>query len=193
MDAGPVVQALSHSKPDGIFNIVLITDYLRFVREGNKRNLFKDRMVVAPFAAYSGYIEPLNKEAPMGWLSAAGYPLHQINTPEHKTFIDGYKKRFGVWPDVSVLVGYNTLKLVVDAVRKAGSDDPQKIADILHSERFDLPDGPLTFRADGISNRGDWFGPTGFIDGKPTMMNAEYIASERYLPTVEENLKSRVK
>lgn len=193
MDAGPIAQTISRSKPDGIFNIVFLTDYLRFVREGRKRDLFDNRLVVTPFAGYSSYIEPLGKEAPVGWFSGSGYPVQTIVDPKHKTFIDAYKTKYGKWPDVSVLVGYNALKVLADAIRIAGTDDAHKVSETLHSARFDLPDGELTFRADGISNRGDWFGYTGFLDGVPTILKPEYIDAAKHLPTVEENMKSRMK
>ena len=43
IEAGAVVQALSDAKPDAIFNVLFGADLSKFVREGNTRDLFKDR------------------------------------------------------------------------------------------------------------------------------------------------------
>src|SRR6185436_20238128 len=45
VDAGPVVQALADSRPDGIFNVLFGPDLSRFVREGNTRGLFEGKTV----------------------------------------------------------------------------------------------------------------------------------------------------
>src|SRR3546814_10349042 len=43
IDAAAEVQALEALKPDGIYNVTFGGDLARFVREGNLRELFKDR------------------------------------------------------------------------------------------------------------------------------------------------------
>lgn len=191
LDAGVVTQAVAHSKPDGIFSVVFLGDYLRFVREGNKRYLFDNRLNISPLAGYSAYIEPLGKEAPVGWLSGYGYPVQQITDVKHRQFIDNYKSKHGSWPDSSVVLGYDTLKLLAAAIKIAGTDDPKKVSEVMHKTTFDMPDGALSFRADGISTYGDWTGATGFLNGIPTVLDPEYVKPEKYMPPIDEVMKSR--
>lgn len=73
IDAGSVVQALADAKPDAIFNVLFATDLGKFVREGNTRGLFKGREVVGLLTAEPEYLDPLKKEAPIGW-TVTGYP-----------------------------------------------------------------------------------------------------------------------
>ena len=47
LEAGPTVEALLATRPDGIFNATFGADLARFVREGNTRGLFKGRTVVS--------------------------------------------------------------------------------------------------------------------------------------------------
>jgi branched-chain amino acid transport system substrate-binding protein len=47
VDAGAVVQAIDDAKPDAIFNVLFGADLAKFVREGNTRGVFKDRLVVS--------------------------------------------------------------------------------------------------------------------------------------------------
>ena len=91
LDAGAVVQAIDDAKPDAIFNVQFGADLAKFVREGNTRGMFKDRMVVSMLSGEPEYLDPLKDEAPVGWV-VTGYPWNEINTPEHKAFVDAYQK-----------------------------------------------------------------------------------------------------
>ena len=191
LDAGAVAQAVGHAKPDGIFVVVWGSDYLRFVREGRKRGLFDDRMVIGPYTGYTSYIKPLGKEAPVGWLSGEGYPINKITGTAHKTFVANFKKDFNDEPDYSSFTAYSIVKILAKAITAVGTDDPEKVVAYIKNNKFEVPGITLSFRADGISNLGDWVGLTGFENGAPTILNPEYFEPEKYLPTVEENLKLR--
>ena len=73
IDAGAVVQAIDDAKPDAIFNVLFGADLAKFVREGNTRGVFKDRMVVSLLSGEPEYLDPLKDEAPVGWI-VTGYP-----------------------------------------------------------------------------------------------------------------------
>src|SRR5512141_1967698 len=93
IDAGAVVQALADAKPDAIFNVLFAADLTKFVREGTTRDLFKGRAVVSLLTGEPEYMEPLQSEAPTGWI-VTGYPWYGIDTPEHRRFLDAYEKKF---------------------------------------------------------------------------------------------------
>ncbi|THA42036.1 ABC transporter substrate-binding protein, partial [Streptomyces sp. A1136] len=93
IDAGAVTQALADAKPDAIFNVLFATDLGKFVREGNTRGLFEGREVVSLLSGEPEYLDPLRAEAPTNWL-VTGYPWYAINTPEHKKFVDAYRKKY---------------------------------------------------------------------------------------------------
>ena len=92
VDAGAVAQAIDDAKPDAIFNVLFGADLAKFVREGNTRGVFKDRIVVSLLSGEPEYLDPLKDEAPVGWV-VTGYPWDKINTPEHKAFVDAYQKQ----------------------------------------------------------------------------------------------------
>lgn len=190
LNAGPTVQALSRTKPDGIFNLVFEGDYARFLREGRKRELFKGRMIINPVAAHPGFIRQLGDEAPKGWLSASGYPAKQFKDEAHKAFVKKYEVLHQETPSLGAYYGYITLKILAEAINDAQSTAPKDVANALTSVTFETPDQKVTFRAlDGLSNRGVYIGETGFYGGLPTMVNWQYIDSAPYLPS-EEDVKA---
>jgi branched-chain amino acid transport system substrate-binding protein len=126
IDAGAVVQAIDDAKPDAIFNVLFGSDLSKFVREGNTRGLFKDRTVVSLLTGEPEYLDPLGKEAPVGWI-VTGYPWNKIQTPEHKAFVEAYQKKFNTYPRLGSIVGYETFKSLAAGIQKAGSTDTEKL------------------------------------------------------------------
>ena len=58
--------------------------------------------------------------------------------PEVQKFIADYKARYGKTPDAMAVLGYDAMKMMADAIRRAGSTDGAKIRDALASTR-DFP------------------------------------------------------
>jgi len=188
LDAGAVAQVVARAKPDGIFVVAFGGDYARLMREGTKRALFKDRLTIGPYAGNTGFIKPLGKEAPVGWLSCGGYPLDKIQGEDHKKFVNAFRAIYGDDPYIASFYAYSVVKILAKAMDGAGSDDPEKVAAYIKSHTFDVPGYTLSFRADGISSLGDWVGHTGFKNGVPTIIDPVYIKPDPYLPSVKDNM-----
>ncbi|MFZ9507111.1 MAG: ABC transporter substrate-binding protein [Burkholderiaceae bacterium] len=183
VDAGAVVQALADAKPDAIFNVLFGADLAKFVREGNTRGLFKGREVVSLLTGEPEYIDPLKDEAPEGWL-VTGYPWDQINTPEHKAFVDAYQKRFKDYPRLGSLVGYATLKAVGAGLAKAGGADTEKLIAAFRGLQFDSPVGKVLFRPqDHQSTMGAYVGRTTVRNGRGTMRDFRYADGAQFQPS----------
>jgi branched-chain amino acid transport system substrate-binding protein len=182
LDAGPVVQALADAKPDAIFSSLFAGDLARFVREGSTRGLFKGREVVDLLGGEPEYLDPLKDEAPEGWW-VTGYPWYAIDTPEHRRFLDAYRKRWNDYPRAGSVVGYTAVMSAVAAIRKAGSTDSEKLVSAMKGLRVDTPFGPITFRAlDHQSTMGAYVGRTSRKDGKGVMTSWSYADGARFLP-----------
>ena len=175
IDAGVVVQALADAKPDAIFNVLFGTDLGKFVRDGNTRGLFEGREVVSLLSGEPEYLDPLRGEAPQNWL-VTGYPWYAINTPEHKKFVDAYRKKFNDYPRNGSLVGYSALMSIVAGLKKSGSIDADKLAAAFSGLKVDTPVATITYRAqDHQSTLGAFVGRTGLKDGKGIMSSFVYV------------------
>src|ERR1700704_1338002 len=136
VDAGAIAQAIDDAKPDAIFNVLFGPDLSKFVREGNTRDIFKNRFVASLLSGEPEYLDPLKDEAPVGWL-VTGYPWYAINTPEHKAFLDAYQKKFNDYPRLGSVVGYVTVKSLAAGIAKAGSTDTAKVVDAFSGLKVD--------------------------------------------------------
>lgn len=182
IDAGSVVAAINHAKPDAIFVSSFGADISRLIREGNKRGLFDKRQVVHVVLGQPEHLEPLGKEAPVGWMTQ-GYPYDQIEAPAHKDFVAKYRARFKANPGWFSFVGYNAMISLAKAIEKAGAVEPHAIAAAMKGMTFDSLIGQITYRAaDNQSNFGVWLGKLGVKDGKPTVVDWKYKSGDEYYP-----------
>ena len=79
-------------------------------------------------------------------------------------------------------------------IRKAGSTDTAKLVAAFKGLKVETPIGPITFRAvDGQSTMGAWVGTTKIDSqrGVGVMVNHEYVAGEKVLPSDDEVKKMR--
>jgi len=59
------------------------------------------------------------------------YSADAPSSPEAKKFVDAFKAKYGKTPNANGALGYDTYNLVVDAIRRANSDNPKKIRDAM--------------------------------------------------------------
>jgi len=191
IDAGATVQALASAKPDAIFSVLFGADLAKFVREGNTRGLFRGREVFNLLAGEPEYLDPLKDETPEGW-TVTGYPWNDIATPEHRKFVEAYRKRWSDYPRLGSVVGYAALHSVAAAVRKAGGTEPDKVLAAFRDLPVDTPFGKVTYRGlDHQSTMGAYVGKLAKRDGKGVMVDWVYRAARSYLPTDDEVRKLR--
>jgi branched-chain amino acid transport system substrate-binding protein len=191
IEAGAVVQALADAKPDAIFSSLFAGDLAKFVREGNQRGAFRNRVVLNLLGGEPEYLDPLKDETPPGWY-VTGYPWSQITTPEHKRFLDAYRKKYDDYPRLGSVVGYTAVKTAAEAIRKAGSTDSEKLVEAMKGLRVETPFGRITYRAlDHQSTMGAYVGRLAVKDGKGVMASFRYADGAKYQPSDAEVRKLR--
>jgi len=193
VDAGAAVQAIEAMKPDGIFNAQFLGPNNQFIREGLTRNLFKDRVGIAPLLGEPDYLELLGGDIPEGWIVTGG-PPDDVKTPEYIAFANAYKAKFGKAPYMGSLTGYVTVKAIAVMMTKAGSTDTEKMIAALKGMKMDTPLGPITFREiDHQSTMGAWVGKLKKVDGKGKLVDSYYAKGEDFQPSDETVRKLRPK
>ena len=193
LEPGPFVTAILGQSPDALYVSLFGSDWLAFVREAEKRGLFRKMFVVGLLLGEPEYIDPLKLEAPEGML-VTGYPWYDIQTPAHKDFVARFTKRTNRHPVLGSLVGYVTYLSIVEAIRKADSADSARLVAAFRGLTVETPIGPIAYRAsDGQSTMGAWVGTTRLDPrrGVGIMVNHEYVPGERVLPSDDETRKLR--
>ncbi|WP_149535417.1 ABC transporter substrate-binding protein [Siccirubricoccus phaeus] len=185
IDAGATVQALAAANPEAIFNVTFGADLTNFVRQGATRGLFERRSVVSLLTGEPEYLDPLQDEAPEGWI-VTGYPWEQINTPEHAAFREAYRRRFNDYPRLGSVVGYDTVMAIAAMLKKASAVETEPMVAAMKGLQFQSVFGPVEFRAvDHQSTMGAFVGRTVLRNGKGTMAEWRYADGKNYLPSDE--------
>jgi branched-chain amino acid transport system substrate-binding protein len=191
IEAGAVAQALADARPDAIFSSLFAGDLAKFVREGNQRGLFKDRVVLNLLGGEPEYLDPLKDETPEGWY-VTGYPWSEINTPEHRKFLQAYRSKYNDYPRLGSVVGYTMMMAAAAAIRRATSLDTEKLVAAMTGLQLESPFGRITFRAlDHQSTMGAYVGRTGLKDGKGVMKSFRFADGAKYQPADDEVRKMR--
>src|ERR1700750_743050 len=191
IDAGAVAQAIDDAKPDAIFNVLFGPDLTKFVREGNTRGVFKDRVVVSLLSGEPEYLDPLKDEVPAGG-SVTGFPWDKVKTPEYGAFLAAYQKKYNDYPRLGSIVGYVTIKSLAAAIANAKSTDTEKLVDAFKDLKVDSPFGPIEYRAsDHQATMGAFVGKLALENGKGTMVDFKYVDGASVLPSDAEVKKLR--
>jgi branched-chain amino acid transport system substrate-binding protein len=191
IDAGAVAQAIADAKPDAIFNATFGADLSKFVREGQTRGLFKDKLVVSLLTGEPEYLDPLREEAPEGWW-VTGYPWYSIKSTEHDKFVVAYQKRWKEYPRAGSVVGYATMMSVAAAITKAKSSETEALIAAFKNLAVDTPFGKITYRAqDNQSTLGAYVGYTAVNQGRGVMKNFKYVDGASVMPSDAEVKKLR--
>jgi branched-chain amino acid transport system substrate-binding protein len=70
-------------------------------------------------------------------------------SPLVQTFVQKYKQKYNATPDAFAALGYDAMKLLADAINRAGSTDPEKLrAAIQDTENFPGVSGKITIGKD---------------------------------------------
>jgi branched-chain amino acid transport system substrate-binding protein len=185
IDAGATVQALAAANPEAIFNVTFGADLTNFVRQGSTRGLFERRKVVSLLTGEPEYLDPLQDEAPEGWI-VTGYPWDQIDTPVHNAFRDGYRQRWNDHPRLGSVVGYDTVQAIATMLKKTAALETEPMVEAMKGLRFQSVFGPVEFRAiDHQSTMGAFVGRTVLKNGKGAMADWHYADGAKYLPSDE--------
>jgi len=145
---GKVVAFEAYGKDDVDFSALLTkvkssgADILYLPDYYNKVGLIarqaREKGVTAQFVGVDGWDSPdLVKVA--GDAVEGGYFVNHYSPddtrPEVQAWVQKYKERHGQTPDALGTLAYDGTKLLFEAIRRAGSDDPRKIRDALASIR----------------------------------------------------------
>ena len=136
--------------PEGLF----ITNYV--VDNANAARQARELGVRSRFLGNNSWYIPMNEVAGVA-ADGAYFPNNfAFDNPEYRDFIAAYRAEYGEDPGLHSFSGYEDVGLMIDAIRRAGSDDPEKITEALkHTVRYpgivsEITINPQTHRPDRI-------------------------------------------
>jgi branched-chain amino acid transport system substrate-binding protein len=167
-DYSPRIQAILSAKTEVCLSHLGVNEWLRFAKIAKKQGYFKR---IIHFELESGSLESLmalKKDAPEGVWGISAFPFWALGWKETREFVAGYKERNQTYPGLDALSGYVSVYALVEAIKKAGSVDPEKVIGMLEGLGLRTPVGFLAIRkADHRALWPIWCGLSKFTSGYP--------------------------
>ena len=146
-DFGAHVTALQAQPTDMIVAGVFGADLVNFLKAGRDFGLLKGKMQLFVHGLDLAKMGAMKDSLPEGTLSTVWYPFYAIDTPRSKAFAAEVEKRMKTYATGPAPVGYTAGRMIIEAIKKAGTDDVDKVRDQLGSVQFEGPTGLIKVRA----------------------------------------------
>jgi branched-chain amino acid transport system substrate-binding protein len=148
-DFRPQLTRIRELNPEGLF----ITNYL--VENANAVRQARELGVRSRFLGNNSWYKPMDDL--VGTLGDGSYFPNNFDfdNPKFATFIRAYRAEYGEDPRLHSFSGYDDVGLMIDAIRRAGSDDPEKVQQALTQTNYqgvvaNIVINPRTHRPDRI-------------------------------------------
>ena len=130
------------AKPDGIFVAAHTQDGSIIVKQMKELGISSRVFGVGSWAG-ADFIKLAGK-AGEGIYAAVPYSS-SLDTEGNRNFVASYQQAYGNSPDKYAMAGYNAVNIVMDAIERAGSAEPEKIRDALKKTDYQAPNGKFMF------------------------------------------------
>ena len=146
-DYGPSLQTILAAKTEVCLSHLGAKEWLRFVKTAQKQGYFKK---ITHFELESGNLESLlalQKNAPEGIWGISAFPFWALGWQETKEFVAHYREKYQSYPGLQALSGYISIYALVEAMKKGGSLNPERVLRTLPGLNFRTPIGPMAIRS----------------------------------------------
>jgi branched-chain amino acid transport system substrate-binding protein len=132
-DYTSILTRLQQKRPDAIATFQLANDAVNFLRNA---------MQLGVHIPYTGRAELGGRNLQIiqaggmeGSISAWTYN-HEIDSPENKAFVEKIRARHNSEPLLQTWAGYDSVRIIAQAIKDAGSTDPIKVRDAMKALKF---------------------------------------------------------
>lgn len=162
-DFTPYITKIIASKPDVLFIAQWGGDFVALMKQGAGFEMFSKIKFITTVGENGSpeFALALGKDYPEGVLADAMDVLYWPNTPEHKAYEDALKNVTGEpYQQGNSIQGYIGIKLLAEAIKKAGKIETMAVIKALEGLTIDTPLGKMTMGKDHQLRRGMIWGFT---------------------------------
>ncbi len=167
-DYTATINRIMQANPDGVLVSLWGGDLVNFVRQARDLGFFdKNYTVMLTLGAAVEVLAALGEQMPEGIWVGTRYWFAAHDNDMNNHFVKAYVDQFGEPPSYNAEGAYAAVYAYKKAVEKAGSTDPEAVAEALSGLTFMAPTGELTIRkGNHQAVIGPTWGKTGSFDKK---------------------------
>jgi branched-chain amino acid transport system substrate-binding protein len=143
-DYGPYIAQARAANPGGVFAVFYGGEAILFMKQYQSYGMDKVASVYSSIGLTPQMLHKAQGDAAVGVIASVNY-VPELETPENKKFVDAYRKKFGSTPAEFAVMGYDTMRFVIEAVRARNGDTKDKAALVAEMEKVSYtgPRGPM--------------------------------------------------
>jgi branched-chain amino acid transport system substrate-binding protein len=146
-DPAPFITELAGQVADFLYCFYSGGQAVTFLKAYSEFGLAADLPLLCSGFMVEEDVLPAHGDTALGVQSSLHWALG-LDTPENAAFKTAYQKRFNVLPDVFAVQGYDTGRVIVEALNATeGDTDSQRMIDALDGISFASPRGPFMLDA----------------------------------------------
>ena len=146
-DYSTYISQIKASNPEAIYFFLSGTDAVNFFTQAKQVELFANIKVTGSgFGVEQDVTQAIGDKSPVGAITGLHW-AYTLDTKENKDFTSAYKSKYGKLADVFAVQGYDTARVVVDALNavKGKTDDKQAFLAAIAAVKFKSPRGDFLF------------------------------------------------
>jgi branched-chain amino acid transport system substrate-binding protein len=145
-DFAPYIQQVKDSGAEGIWVVLAGRDAINFAQQAKQFGLMDSVTVAGQSFTTDNTVKALGDVA-KGIYGIINYSS-TLDTPENKAFVEAWRKKYDSDPTNFEGETYVGMQVLLEAVQRAGSNDPEAVAKAMSGGEFDTIMGKLKIRAE---------------------------------------------
>jgi branched-chain amino acid transport system substrate-binding protein len=143
-DYGPYISQARSANPGAVFAVYFAAEALLFVKQYESFGMKAATPLFGPIGLTPPVLRKAQGDAALGIVSPQNYLLER-DTPENIKFREAFKKKFGEDPEEFAVMGYDSIRFLIEAVKARGGDtkDRPALVSAIEKVAYEGPRGPM--------------------------------------------------
>ncbi|MEW6348613.1 MAG: ABC transporter substrate-binding protein [Thermodesulfobacteriota bacterium] len=141
-----IVKKTTESPVQGVLVNLYGGDLVDYMKAGAETDLFDGKREFVVVRGSLAELMALGQRLPEGIWWSAPYWYQASRSPENTDFVAKYEARFGHPPSWHAQMNYTAVKIYEEALKVAGTTQPEAVISALEGSSLDVPWGKLTIR-----------------------------------------------
>ncbi len=144
-DLTPILLKVKEAKPDAILAVGYVSDAILMVKQMRELDVNVKALIAPGGAGFNDadFLKAAKEDAEYVLIGIFWSP--DAKRPGNAEFVAHYKEVFGEDPDPLAAEAYEATTVLLDAIERAGSTDPEKIREALTKTNMTWISGPIQF------------------------------------------------
>jgi branched-chain amino acid transport system substrate-binding protein len=143
-DYGPYISQARSANPAAVFAVYFAAEALLFVKQYDSFGMKANFPLYGPIGLTPPVLRQAQGDAALDVISPQNY-IVELETPENVKFRDAFKKKFGEDPEEFAVMGYDSIRFIIEAVKARNGDtsDRPALLSAIEKVAYNGPRGPI--------------------------------------------------